>query len=89
MSDGYLAEELEQEYAEKTAECHSWVEVPFNKEQMQLEKLLQIIEKNPSATQAYYAGVYQKERFLERQETSNILLDDLVKHVLKNIVNAY
>lgn len=31
------------------------VEVPFNKEQMQLEKLLQIIEKNPSATQAYYA----------------------------------
>ena len=64
-------------------------EVPFNKEQMQLEKLLQIIEKNPSATQAYYAGVYQKERFLERQETSNILLDDLVKHVLKNIVNAY
>ena len=56
---------------------------------MQLEKLLQIIEKNPSATQAYYAGVYQKERFLERQETSNILPDDLVKHVLKNIVNAY
>lgn len=31
------------------------VEVPFNKEQMQLEKLLQIIEKKPSATQAYYA----------------------------------
>ena len=31
------------------------VEVPLNKEQMQLEKLLQIIEKNPSATQAYYA----------------------------------
>lgn len=30
------------------------VEVPFNKEQMQLEKLLQIIEKNPSATQTYY-----------------------------------
>ena len=30
-------------------------EVPLNKEQMQLEKLLQIIEKNPSATQAYYA----------------------------------
>ena len=28
------------------------VEVPLNKEQMQLEKLLQIIEKNPSATQA-------------------------------------
>ena len=30
-------------------------EVPINKEQTQLEKLLQIIEKNPSATQAYYA----------------------------------
>ena len=30
-------------------------EVPLNKEQMQIEKLLQIIEKNPSATQAYYA----------------------------------
>ena len=30
-------------------------EVPLNKEQMQLEKLLQIIEKNPFATQAYYA----------------------------------
>ena len=31
------------------------VEVPLNREQMQLEKLLQIIEKYPSATQAYYA----------------------------------
>lgn len=31
------------------------VEVPFNKEQVQIEKLLQIIEKNPFATQAYYA----------------------------------
>ena len=30
-------------------------EVPLNKEQTQIEKLLQIIEKNPSATQAYYA----------------------------------
>lgn len=30
-------------------------EVPFDKEQTQIEKLLQIIEKNPSATQAYYA----------------------------------
>ena len=29
--------------------------VPLNKEQTQIEKLLQIIEKNPSATQAYYA----------------------------------
>lgn len=31
------------------------IEVPLNKEQTQIEKLLQIIEKNPSATQAYYA----------------------------------
>ena len=31
------------------------VEVSLNKEQAQIEKLLQIIEKNPSATQAYYA----------------------------------
>ena len=31
------------------------VEVSLNKEQTQIEKLLQIIEKNPSATQAYYA----------------------------------
>lgn len=30
-------------------------EVLFDKEQTQIEKLLQIIEKNPSATQAYYA----------------------------------
>ena len=30
-------------------------EVPLDKEQTQIEKLLQIIEKNPSATQAYYA----------------------------------
>lgn len=30
-------------------------EVPLNKEQTQIEKLLQIIEKNPSTTQAYYA----------------------------------
>ena len=30
-------------------------EVPLNKKQTQIEKLLQIIEKNPSATQAYYA----------------------------------
>ena len=29
--------------------------VPLNKEQPQTEKLLQIIAKNPSATQAYYA----------------------------------
>ena len=31
------------------------VEVSLNKEQAQIEKLLQIKEKNPSATQAYYA----------------------------------
>ena len=31
------------------------VGVPLNKEKIQIEKLLQIIEKNPSATQAYYA----------------------------------
>ena len=31
------------------------VETPLNKEQTQIEKLLQIIEKNPFATQAYYA----------------------------------
>jgi len=30
------------------------VEVQLNKEQAQIEKLLQIIEKNPAATQAYY-----------------------------------
>lgn len=30
-------------------------EVSLNKEKTQIEKLLQIIEKNPSATQAYYA----------------------------------
>ena len=30
-------------------------EVSLNKKQTQIEKLLQIIEKNPSATQAYYA----------------------------------
>ena len=29
--------------------------MPLNKEQTQIEKWLQIIEKNPSATQAYYA----------------------------------
>ena len=31
------------------------VKVPLNREQEQIEKLLQIIEQNPSATQAYYA----------------------------------
>ena len=38
------------------------VEVTLNKEQTQIEKLLQIIEKNPSATQAYYAeDVYKRQ----------------------------
>ena len=31
------------------------VRVTPNREQVQIEKLLQVIEKNPSATQAYYA----------------------------------
>ena len=31
------------------------VKVPLNKEQMQVERLLQVIEKIPSVTQAYYA----------------------------------
>ena len=31
------------------------VEFPVDKEQTQIEKLLQVIEKEPSATQAYYA----------------------------------
>jgi len=31
------------------------VKVPFNREQEQIEKLLQIIEQNPSATQSHYA----------------------------------
>ena len=31
------------------------VKTPLKKEQGQIEKLLQLIEKNPSATQAYYA----------------------------------
>ena len=42
--------------------------VPLNKEQIQLENLLQIIEKNPSATQAYYDGrngCIKKNVFLE------------------------
>ena len=31
----------------------SGVKVPLNKEQMQIERLLQVIEKTPSVTQAY------------------------------------
>lgn len=38
------------------------VEVPLNKEQAQIEKLLQIIEKNPSATQAYYEEIGVSKR---------------------------
>ena len=41
--------------ANDTKDGVNGVEVPLNKEQAQIEKLLQIIEKNPSATQAYYA----------------------------------
>ena len=33
----------------------SGVKIPQTKERTQVEKLLQVIEKNPSATQAYYA----------------------------------
>ena len=39
----------------RTENTSNGVEVPFSKEQPQVEKLLQIIDKNPSATQAYYA----------------------------------
>ena len=45
------------------------VEVPLNKEQAQIEKLLQIIEKNPSATQAYYA---EKNGYIEKNGFSNV-----------------
>ena len=44
-------------------------EVPLNKEQTQIEKLLQIIEKNPSATQAYYA---EKIGYIEKNGFSNV-----------------
>ena len=44
-------------------------EVPLNKEQTQIEKLLQIIEKNPSATQAYYA---EKNGYIEKNGFSNV-----------------
>ena len=53
------------------------VEVPLNKEQAQIEKLLQIIEKNPSATQAYYAekmGISKRtvsRMFVSLQERCN------------------
>ena len=52
-------------------------EVPLNKEQTQIEKLLQIIEKNPSATQAYYAekmGISKRpvsRMFVSLQERCN------------------
>ena len=41
--------------ANSTKNGANGTEVPLNKEQTQIEKLLQIIEKNPFATQAYYA----------------------------------
>ena len=46
-------------------------EVPLNKEQTQIEKLLQIIEKNPSATQAYYA---KKNGYIEKNDLQCSLL---------------
>ena len=52
-------------------------EVSLNKEQTQIEKLLQIIEKNPSATQAYYAekmGISKRtvsRMFVSLQERCN------------------
>ena len=39
----------------RTENIANGVEVSLSKEQPQVEKLLQIIDKNPSATQAYYA----------------------------------
>ncbi|SCH88568.1 Uncharacterised protein [uncultured Clostridium sp.] len=41
--------------ADSTRNGTNGVEVPLNKEHAQVEKLLQIIEKKPFATQAYYA----------------------------------
>ena len=52
-------------------------EVPLNKEQTQIEKLLQLIEKNPSAIQAYYAeemGISKRtvsRMFVSLQERCN------------------
>ena len=56
-------------------------EVPLNKEQTQIEKLLQIIEKNPSATQAYYAekmGISKRtvsRMFASLQEKGRLVQD--------------
>ena len=56
-------------------------EVSLNKEQTQIEKLLQIIEKNPSATQAYYAekmGISKRtvsRMFASLQEKGRLVQD--------------
>ena len=55
------------------------VDVPLQKEQTQVEKLLQAIEKNPSATQAYYAeqiGVSKRtvsRMFVSLQEKGTLM----------------
>ena len=63
-------------------------EVPLNKEQTQIEKLLQIIEKNPSATQAYYAekmGI--SKRTVSRMFASLQEKDRLVQNGTKRKAN--
>ncbi len=68
------------------------VEVPLNKEQMQLEKLLQIIEKNPSATQAYYAekiGVSKRtvsRMFASLQEKGRLVQNGTTRKVKWKII---
>ena len=55
------------------------VNVPLQKEQTQVEKLLQVIEKNPFATQAYYAeqiGVSKRtvsRMFVSLQEKGTLM----------------
>ena len=63
-------------------------EVLFDKEQTQIEKLLQIIEKNPSATQAYYAeemGI--SKRTISRMFASLQEKDRLVQNGTKRKAN--
>ena len=67
-------------------------EVPLNKEKMQLEKLLQIIEKNPSATQAYYAekiGVSKRtvsRMFASLQEKGRLVQNGTTRKVKWKII---
>lgn len=49
------------------------VKTPLKKEQGQIEKLLQLIEKNPSATQAYYA----EEIGVSKRTVSRIFVSDM------------